>query len=118
MTVTDVTNLTHTQLSQWDDKARVDPWGWHHRHPMNVPYDVVRRGILSCNEQAPHGEMNFLVAAGREYLVAFYDLYDDFVTGKTSLLWHEVMLRHLYYMIFMTTSLQGNMIKMICYMVH
>ena len=91
MTVTDVTNLTHTQLSQWDDKARVDPWGWHHRHPMNVPYDVVRRGILSCNEQAPHGEMNFLVAAGREYLVAFYDLYDDFVTGKTSLLWHEGM---------------------------
>ena len=49
---------------------------------MQVPYDVVRRGVLSCNEQAPHNELSFLVAAGREYFVAFYDMYDDFVTSE------------------------------------
>jgi hypothetical protein len=54
---------------------------WVHKHAFNLPYEVVSRGPLSDQEQAPHDGYMFLVATGREYLLAFYDQNDVFTAA-------------------------------------
>jgi hypothetical protein len=55
---------------------------WVHKHAYNFPYEVVPKGPLSDQEQAPHDGYMFLVATGREYLLAFYDQNDAFVAAN------------------------------------
>jgi hypothetical protein len=87
LTVTDITDIApdSAEATTPDIHRMVGgicgspPWG--HKHPMNLPYGTVPRGVLSCLEQAPMGQYNFVVATGRKYLIAFYDRYDIFVSG-------------------------------------
>ena len=58
LTVTDITNISDEQIMS-NNVIQRDSWVGGHRHPVNAPYDVVRRGVLSCFEMTPDGELKF-----------------------------------------------------------
>jgi cysteine-rich repeat protein len=94
--VSDITDIAHDdpeyQTPNWwptehdstDLKLVSDVVGFRpagHKHPMNVPYGTVPKGKLSCLEQRPKMQYNFLVSTGRQYLLALYDSFDVFVSA-------------------------------------
>ena len=70
--ITDVTNVTDP------DNFDLSP----SEYLRNYPSDVVLRGMLSCMEQAPVSQYQFIVATGRKYLMTYLDGMGIQVTGS------------------------------------